>query len=123
MPYDVSQILNLVGQLGGDHQEAAQQLQGMQQIDPQQHGGLLSQFGIDPQQLQSGGYQEHFDAQQQPGFSGYQEGQDYTQQQPAFGQGDQGYGQQDQGYGQQDQGYREGERSIEERGQDYDQGR
>ncbi len=59
MGFDASQVLNLVGQLGGNHQQAAQQLQGMDQVDPQQHGGLLNQIGVDPQQLQNGGYQQH----------------------------------------------------------------
>ncbi len=102
MGFDASQVLNLVGQLGGDHQQAAQQLQGMDQVDPQQHAGLLNQVGVDPQQLQNGGYQQHLDAQQQPGFNGYQQGQDYAQQQPSFGGGEsrQGGDGQQQGGGQ-----------------------
>ncbi|HYB45860.1 MAG TPA: hypothetical protein VED20_00680 [Streptosporangiaceae bacterium] len=76
--------MNLVGQLGGDHQQAAQQLQGLDQVDPQQHADLLNQLGVDPQQLQSGGYQQHLDAQQQQDFQGYQPGGDYTSQQPSF---------------------------------------
>jgi len=111
--FDPSTIMNLVGQLGGDHQQAAQQLQGMGQVDPEQHAGLLSGLGVDPQQLQSGGYQQHFDAQQQPGFGGYQPGGNYGDQQPTFdtsGQqssGQQGYG---QGGGEQQggQGYGQG---------------
>ncbi len=101
--FDVHQIMNLVGQLGGNHQQAAQQLQGMGQVDPQQHAGLLNNLGIDPQQLQNGGYQQHFDAQQQSGFNGYQPGQDYESQQPSFGGG--GYDQQggQDGYDQQQQ--------------------
>jgi len=83
MGFDASQVLNLVGQLGGNHQQAAQQLQGMDQVDPQQHGGLLNQIGVDPQQLQNGGYQQHLDAQQQPGFNGYQQGQDTASSSPA----------------------------------------
>ena len=74
MGFDPSQVLNLVGQLGGDHQQAAQQLQGMDQVDPQQHAGLLNQIGVDPQQLQNGGYQQHLDAQQQPVFNGLSAG-------------------------------------------------
>jgi len=88
MGFDASWVLNLVGQLGGDHQQAAQQLQGMDQVDPQQPAGLLNQVGVDPQQLQNGGYQQHLDAQQQPGFNGYQQSQDYSQQQPSFGGGE-----------------------------------
>ncbi len=99
MGFDVSQVLNLVGQLGGDHQQAAQQLQGMDQVDPQQHAGLLNQVGVDPQQLQNGGYQQHLDAQQQPGFNGYQQGQDYAQQQPSFGGGESRQGGHDQQQG------------------------
>ncbi len=89
MAFDVSQVLNLVGQLGGDHQQAAQQLQGMDQVDPQQHADVLNQVGVDPQQLQNGGYQQHLDAQQQPDFNGYQQGQDYSTQQPNFNSGGQ----------------------------------
>lgn len=103
--FDPHTIMNLVGQLGGDHQQATQQLQGMDQMGPQQHANLLSGLGVDPQQLASGGYQQHLDAQQQPGFQGYQPGGDYSDQQPTFNtpSQDQGYGQ-DQGYDQQ-QGY------------------
>ena len=110
MNFNPSSIMNLVGQLGGDHQQAAQQMQGMDQIDPQQHAGLLNQFGVDSQQLQSGGYQQHFDAQQQPGFGGYQSGGgNYADQQPSFDTSSQqggGYGQEQQGggYGQEQQG-------------------
>lgn len=84
MPFDVHSILNLVGQLGGNHQAAAQAFQGTDQVDPNQHADTLQQFGIDPQQLQSGGYQQHFDNQQQPDFQGYQPGQDPTNQQVQF---------------------------------------
>jgi len=109
--FDPSSIMNLVGQLGGDHQQAAQQLHGVDQVDPQQHAGMLQQLGVDPQQLQNGGYQQHFDAQQQPGFQGYQSGGNYTDQNPSFDTANQqGYGQQQQegygqGYGQQQEGY------------------
>lgn len=34
MAFDVHQVLNLVSQLGGNHQEAAQAFQGMSSIDP-----------------------------------------------------------------------------------------
>lgn len=90
MGFDPHQIANLVGQLGGDHSQAAEKLQDLasqgQQVDPQQHSDLLQQVGVDPQQLQDGGYQNHFDAQNEPGFSGYQAGQDFGGQQPQFGQ-------------------------------------
>lgn len=75
MAFDPSQILNLVGQLGGNHQQAARMLQNVTgQIDPNQHSGMLQQLGIDPQQLASGGYQQHLDAQNQPGYQGAQQG-------------------------------------------------
>jgi hypothetical protein len=52
---DPSQILNLVGQLGGDHEQAGQLLGGLLgqggQVDTEQHGGLLQQLGINSQQL------------------------------------------------------------------------
>ena len=108
MNFDPSTIMNLVGQLGGDHQQAAQQLQGMGQVDPEQHAGMLSGLGVDPQQLQNGGYQQHFDAQQQPGFGGYQPGGNYGDQQPTFDtSGQQSYGQQGYGQGGGEQGYGE----------------
>ncbi len=100
MGFDVSQIMNLVGQLGGNHQQAAQQLQGMSEVDPQQHAGLLSQLGVNPENLANGGYQQHFDAQQQPNFNGYQQGQDYTSQQPSFNSPDDQRGGYDQQGGQ-----------------------
>ena len=42
-------------------------------------------MGVDPQQLQNGGYDQHLDDQNQPGFQGYQPGQDLSQQSPQFG--------------------------------------
>lgn len=88
--YDPSQIANLVGQLGGDHQQAAQQLQQMGgQIDPRQHADALQQMGIDPQKLQNGGYQQHLDAQDDPDFQGYHSG-DMSGQTPQFGAAGQG---------------------------------
>jgi len=117
--FDPSTIMNLVGQLGGDHQQAAQQLQGMGQVDPEQHAGMLSGLGVDPQQLQNGGYQQHFDAQQQPGFGGYQPGGNYGDQQPTFDtSGQQSYGQQGYGQGGGEQGYGEQQQG----GQGYGQG-
>jgi len=113
MAFDPSQILNLVGQLGGNHQQAAQMLQNVTgQIDPNQHSGMLQQMGIDPQQLASGGYQQHFDAQNQSGYqgsgqAGQQGGYDQGGQQGYGGQG--GYDQGSQpGYGGQ-QGYDQGQ--------------
>ena len=84
MPFDIHEILNLVGQLGGDHQQAAQELTGQGQIDPQHHAGLLQKLGIDPQQLAGGGYDQHLQAQQAAGFGGYQPGPNPSQQQPSF---------------------------------------
>ena len=90
--FDPQQIMNLVGQMGGNQQQAGQMLQGLmgsgQQVDTAQHGGMLQQLGIDPQQLDNGGYQQHFDNQAQGG--GYQ--QDQGQ------QGGYDHGQQGQGY-------------------------
>jgi len=109
MAFDVGQIIGLVKQLGGDHQQAAQQLQGLGQVDPGEHAGLLSRLGIDPQRLQSGGYQQQFDAQQQGQGGGGQQGgygDQQGQQQGGYGQ-DQGQGQQQGGYGQ-DQGQQQG---------------
>ena len=48
MNCDPSSIMDLAGQLGGDHQQVARQMQGMGEVDPQQHSGLLNQFGDDP---------------------------------------------------------------------------
>lgn len=115
MNFNPSQIMNLIGQLGGDHQQAAQQMQGMGQVDPEQHAGLLQRFGIDPQQLLGGGYQQHLDAQQQPGFSGYQQGSDFSSQQPDFGQSNQGYG------GQGDRFDQAGGGDLNQQGQGFDQ--
>lgn len=118
--FDLHSIANLVGQLGGNHQQAAQQLSGLgqQQIDPNdpQHANALQQMGVDPQQLQNGGYDQHLDDQNQPGFQGYQAGQDLGQQSPQFGgdpmQQGQQYGQDPNmsqsgqgGYGQGQQGF------------------
>jgi hypothetical protein len=67
--YNPTQIANLAGQLGGDPQRAAQQLQQVGgQIDPEQHADTLRGMGIDPRKLQNGDYQQHLDAQKQPGF-------------------------------------------------------
>jgi len=91
--FNPSSIMNLVGQLGGDHQRAARQLQGVNQVDSQQHAGTLNGSGVGPRQLESGGYQQHFSAQQLPGFAGYQPGEGaYAGQQQGGGQG-LGYGQ------------------------------
>lgn len=97
MPFDTHQILNLIGQMGGNHQQAAQQFAGTNQIDPQQHSGQLQQFRIDPQQLASGGYDQHLQAQNDPGFGGYQPGSDPSQQQPDFSGYQQGGGYSGQG--------------------------
>jgi hypothetical protein len=131
MAFDLGQIVNLVGQLGGDHSQALQKLQGLGgQVDPQQHGGLLQELGIDPGRLAGGGYQQHLDAQQQPDFQGYDQGgfqqqggysgqQGGYQDQGGFGQG--GYSGQQGGY--QDQGgeYQDQGGGFEHR-QEYQQG-
>lgn len=80
--YDPTQIANLAGQLGGDPQRAAQQLQRVGgQIDPEQHADTLRGMGIDPQKLQNGDYQQHLDAQKQPGFQSGQNFQQFDQDQ------------------------------------------
>jgi hypothetical protein len=121
MAFDLGQIVNLVGQLGGDHSQALQKLQGLGgQVDPQQHGGLLQELGIDPGRLAGGGYQQHLDAQQQPGFQGYQSG-DMSGQTPQFG-GQGGMGQGQGGMGQGDQNYQQfDQRQGGMRGMDPDQ--
>jgi hypothetical protein len=113
MAFDLGQIVNLVGQLGGDHSQALQKLQGVGgQVDPQQHGGLLQELGIDPDRLAGGGYQQHLDAQQQAGFQGYDQG-GYSGQQGGF---------QDQdGFSGQQGGYQDRGGGFEHR-QDYQQG-
>ena len=80
---------------GAQAQQAAQQLPD--QVDHEQHAGLLSQFGIDPQELagQSGG-----GGQGQQTGGGYQDpgqGQGGGYQDPGQGQGG---GYQDPGQGQ-----------------------
>ena len=49
------QILNLIRERMGDGkaQEADQELP--EQVDPEQHSGLLEKFGVNPQELLSGG--------------------------------------------------------------------
>jgi len=123
MAFDPHQIMNLVGQLGGNHQQAAQQLQGLDQVDPQQHAGMLNQLGVDPQQLQNGGYQQQLDAQQQSGFQGYQPSGDYTNQQPSFSGQQAGGQEQASGYeqGGQEQGSGQ-EQGGQEQGSGYEQG-
>jgi hypothetical protein len=118
--FDPQQIANLVGQVGGNHQQATQMLQGLlnsgQQVDTNQHADLLQQVGIDPQHLANGGYQEHLDAQNQPGFQNVQSG--------SAGQMQSGYGQQQQGggYGQQSGGYDQQQGGgYQQQGGGYDQ--
>jgi hypothetical protein len=108
--FDAGQIVNLVGQLGGDHQGIGQMLTGLigqgGQVDTEQHGDLLKQFGVDPDHLDQGRFQQHLDQQDHPDFQGYdqQQGGGYGDQQQGGGYGDQ---QQGGGYGdqQQDGGY------------------
>ena len=104
--FDPQQIMNLVGQLGGNNQQAGQLLQGLmgqgQQVDTDQHAGMLQQLGIDPQHLDNGGYQQHLDNQGQQAGNG-QGGFDPNQQ-GGFGQQQGGYDQQQGGYDQGQQG-------------------
>ena len=55
--------------------------------DPQQHAGpaCSTDSGSTPEQRENGGYQQHFDTQQQPGFTGYQQGPNYPDQ-PSAGE-------------------------------------
>jgi len=77
--FDASQIVNLVGQLGGNHQQAGQMLSGLLgqggQVDTEQHGEVLQKLGVDPQHLDRGGYQQHLEDQNQPGFQNYEQSQ------------------------------------------------
>ncbi|MBV9940935.1 MAG: hypothetical protein JO262_02305 [Solirubrobacterales bacterium] len=117
-------VVSMIQQrLGSDQaQQAAQQLPD--QVDHEQHAGLLSQFGVDPQELLgqsgAGGSQGPGQGQQYGGGGGYQEqgeGQQYGEgggsQDPGQGQqyGGGGGGYQEQGQGQQygeSGGYQEG---------------
>jgi hypothetical protein len=49
LEFDKQQILDLIKQQGGDHQQAAQQLPD--KVDHSQHADLLQKFGIDPSDL------------------------------------------------------------------------
>lgn len=97
--YDATQIANLAGQLGGDPKQAAQRLQQMGgQIDPQKHGDALRAMGIDPQKLQNGDYQQHLDAQNEPGFrSGMGQGMRSGMSRSDMGQTDMGRSDMSQG--------------------------
>ena len=87
MQFPKDQILSMIEQQAGGQmaQQAAQQLPD--QVDHEQHAGILSQFGIDPQQLagqSSGGAQDPSQGQQfggggaqDPGQGGYQDQGDY----------------------------------------------
>jgi hypothetical protein len=46
MQIDKQQVLDLIKERGGDHKAAQQHLPD--QVDPEQHGDLLSRFGVDP---------------------------------------------------------------------------
>lgn len=63
--FDVSKIVNLVSELGGDHQQASQHLSSAlgpgEQVDSQRHGNLLEQLDLNPQLLHEGRYGEHLD--------------------------------------------------------------
>jgi hypothetical protein len=118
----VSMIEN---RMGGDHaQQAAQQLPD--QVDHEQHAGLLNQFGINPEEVMSqfGGGQgqsnepgrgEGQGSQQGGGYlehgGGYQEQGHSYEEQGGSGLQEQGGGYQEQGGGYQEQG-----RGYEEQG-------
>ena len=112
MFFDKQAVLDHIEQQAGPM--VAQQAQQMlpDQVDHEQHGSLLQQLGIDPQNMasqlsgqgQQGGYGDQ--GQQQGGGYGQQGGYGDQGQQGAYGdQGQQGaYGDQDQqgnGYGDQ----------------------
>jgi hypothetical protein len=48
-------ILELIRQRGDEGQAAQADQELPDQVDPEQHSGLLEKFGIDPQELLSGG--------------------------------------------------------------------
>jgi NAD(P)-dependent dehydrogenase (short-subunit alcohol dehydrogenase family) len=76
MTFDVLTIINLIGQLGGDHKGAAERLHGRESIDPDQDAELLLRYGVNPQRLAAGGYPDQLAAQRSPAFSGYRAGSD-----------------------------------------------
>ena len=49
------QILDFLREQGKDDQVGEADSQLPDQVDPEQHAGLLQKFGIDPQELLSGG--------------------------------------------------------------------
>ena len=49
MQVDKDTVLDLIRDAGGNHEAAARELPG--QIDTDQHGDLLGQFGVNPQEL------------------------------------------------------------------------
>ena len=65
--FDIDQIAKLVERLCGNRQQTGQILAKLDghRIDPSdpQHARLLQQFGVDPQELQSGGYARHLEGQ------------------------------------------------------------
>lgn len=65
--FDINQIADLVGQLGGNQQQATQMLAKIDghKIDPSdpQHAKVLQQLGVDPEELRSGGYARHLQDQ------------------------------------------------------------
>ncbi|MBO0687827.1 MAG: hypothetical protein J2P45_32150, partial [Candidatus Dormibacteraeota bacterium] len=53
MNFDKQDVINHISQVAGPQQaqQAAQQLPD--QVDPDQHGNMLQQFGVDPQRMAS----------------------------------------------------------------------
>lgn len=51
MQIDKSQIIDMLRQRGDQSQAAEAESQLPDQIDPQEHAGLLGKFGLDPQEL------------------------------------------------------------------------
>ncbi len=101
MLFDKQQIVSMIEQRLGLEQANQAAAQLPDQVDHEQHSGLLQQFGLDPQQLLGG---ERAPAgRPDPGYQQQDEG--YQQQDPGYQQQDPGY-QQDAGY-QQDPGYQQ----------------
>ncbi len=51
MQIDKNMIINMLKEQGNHDQAAQADAELPQQVDPAEHGGLLSKFGLDPQEL------------------------------------------------------------------------
>jgi len=77
--------MDLAGQLGGDHQQVARQMQGKGEVDRSSTRGYSTSSVTTRQQLTSGVYRQHADAQQQPEFDGRPAGGSQAHQLPSVG--------------------------------------